>query len=241
MFGLRPHAIDMSDYRVHHPLFARAFARVRPAMDTGGVAEHRQRLLAGLSGRVLEIGAGDGGNFAYYPAEVDQLLAVEPEPYLRARAELNAQAAKVPVTVLDAVAEQLPLADGSVDAAVTSLVLCSVADQRIALDELRRVVRPGGQLRFYEHVRAETAPTRAVQTVLDKTVWPHVAGGCHMGRDTLAAIEQAGFRIDTVEKIRFPDIRIPFPASLHVLGSATPIADRDGPMIDHLHNKAAET
>ena len=215
----------MAKYQVHHPLFARTFVRVRPAMDAGGVLEHRRRLLAGLSGRVLEVGAGDGANFMHYPPKVDQVLAVEPEPYLRGRAQRSAAAVRVPVTVMDGVAERLPVPDGAVDAAVASLVLCSVADQAAALRELRRVVRPGGQLRFYEHVRADTAPLRAIQALLDATVWPHVVGGCHTGRDTVAAIERAGFRIDAIDWVRFPEFRIPLPTSLHALGVATRIND----------------
>jgi ubiquinone/menaquinone biosynthesis C-methylase UbiE len=211
----------MESHHVHHPVFARVFARVRPAMDAGGVAQHRRRLLAGLAGQVLEIGAGDGANFAYYPHEVHRVLAVEPEPYLRVRAEHSATTAPVPTTVVDAVAERLPVLDGAVDAAVASQVLCSVADQQAALRELRRVIRPGGQLRFYEHVRADTAPLRAIQALLDATVWPHLVGGCHTGRDTVAAIERAGFRIDAIDRVKFPESRIPLPTSLHVLGVAT--------------------
>jgi ubiquinone/menaquinone biosynthesis C-methylase UbiE len=236
---LTQYCIHMNVYRVHHPLFARVFARARPAMDAAGVSEHRRRLLDGLSGRVLEIGAGDGANFAYYPNAVDQVLAVEPEAYLRARAQATAATARVPITVLDAVAEQLPLPDRSVDAAVASLVLCSVTELPATLRELRRVIRPGGQLRFYEHVRAETAPARAVQALLDATIWPHLAGGCHTGRDTLTVIERAGFRIDAVERIRFPEIRMLSPISLHVLGSATRIDDRSGPTVKHVHSAAA--
>jgi ubiquinone/menaquinone biosynthesis C-methylase UbiE len=220
----------MDTSRVHHPLFARVFARVRPAMDAGGVSEHRRRLLAGLSGRVLEVGAGDGANLAHYPPAVERVLAVEPEPYLRARAEREAMTARVPVTVMDGVAERLPVPDGVVDAAVASMVLCSVADQRAALRELRRVVRPNGQLRFYEHVRADTAPLRAVQRVLDATVWPHLIGGCHTSRDTVAEIEQAGFRIDAIDRVRFPEF--PLPTALHVLGVATRLGDEAGSAVE---------
>lgn len=112
------------------------------------LATHRRSLLAGLSGQVLELGAGNGLNFAHYPVEVTRVLAVEPEPHLRALAIDSAAKAAVPVEVVDGVADRLPAGESSIDAAVASLVLCSVPDQASALDEIRRVLRPGGQLRF---------------------------------------------------------------------------------------------
>ena len=125
-----------------HPIFARVFARAGPAMDAQGALEHRRALLAGLAGRVLEVGAGSGLNFAHYPPAVTELLAVEPEPYLRALAETAAQQAAIPIRVVDGTADTLPSPDAGMDAAVASLVLCSVPDQARALAELRRVLRP---------------------------------------------------------------------------------------------------
>jgi ubiquinone/menaquinone biosynthesis C-methylase UbiE len=205
---------------VRHPLFARVYTRLRPAMDRQGALEHRQRLLAGLAGRVVEVGAGDGGNFAHYPAEVTHVLAVEPEPYLRTRAAERAAAAPVPVEVVDGTAERVPVADGAADAVVLSLVLCTVPDQAAALREARRVLRPGGELRFFEHVVAESPGLRRVQAVVDRTLWPVLCGGCHTSRDTVAAVAAAGFALDTVDRFRFPPGRVPAPASPHVLGRA---------------------
>jgi ubiquinone/menaquinone biosynthesis C-methylase UbiE len=203
-----------------HPVFARVYARLAPAMDRQGAGEHRQRLLAGLAGRVLELGAGDGANFAHYPAEVSGVLAVEPEPYLRSRAIQRAEQAAVPVEVVDGVADRLPAADGSVDAVVLSLVLCSVPDQQTALAEVFRVLRPGGELRFYEHVAARPGtPLAGVQRIADATVWPRLLGGCHVGRDTSTAIERAGFVIKDLERFAFPAGK-PSPASPHILGRA---------------------
>ena len=203
-----------------HPVFARFYARISPAMERGGMAEHRRRLLADLSGRVIEVGAGNGLNFPHYPAGVTEVLAVEPEPLLRELARRNAEQAPVPVRVVDGAAEQLPTADASVDAAVVSLLLCSVLDQHVALDEIRRVVKPGGQLRFLEHVQADSAAGVRLQRVLDATVWPRLFGGCHAGRDTVTAVRSAGFDIQRIDRCRFPDGPIPTPTSAHVLGVA---------------------
>ncbi|MDQ6874022.1 MAG: class I SAM-dependent methyltransferase [Actinomycetota bacterium] len=211
----------MDAERVSHPIFARLYARVSPKMDAGGAAEYRERLLAGLAGSVIEVGAGNGLNFAHYPPEVTRVLAVEPESHLRGLAERAATQAPVPVEVVAGVAGQLPAGDGSVDAAVVSLVLCSVPDQLRALAEVHRVVKPGGQLRFFEHVRSETAPLGRVQRTWDATIGPRITGGCHAHRDTVAAIAAAGFRIESIERFRFPDLRIHLPTSPHVLGAAT--------------------
>ena len=207
--------------RKGHPLFARFYARISPGMDAEGMAGYRQRALAGLAGSVIEVGAGNGLNFAHYPPGVTGVLAVEPDPYLRRIAGEHAGQAPVAVEVRDGVAERLPGADGSFDAAVVTLVLCSVADQRAALAEVRRVVRPGGQLRFIEHVRADTPGLRRVQRALDATVWPPLGGGCHVSRDTLATIAGAGFTVVESEAFRFPRSRIPPPAAPHVWGIAT--------------------
>lgn len=206
--------------RVSHPVFARIYARMSPAMDREGAAEHRARLTAGLRGRVLEVGAGSGLNFAHYPREVAGVLAVEPEPYLRELARRSAALAPVPVEVVSGIAEALPAGDGTFDAAVTSLVLCSVSDQRAALRELFRVIRPGGELRFYEHVRAGTPGLTRIQELLDATLWPILAGGCHTSRDTAADIAEAGFELERLDRFRFPDLRIPMPTSPHILGVA---------------------
>src|SRR6266545_2017190 len=141
---------------VHHPLFARLYERMAPAFEAKGGAAHRDELLASLTGRVVEVGAGTGLNFRHYPTTVTEVVAVEPEPYLRGKAEQAAETASIAVTVLDGVADHLPLDRASCDAGVASLVLCSVRDQAAALAELRRVIKPGGQLRFYEHVRSRS-------------------------------------------------------------------------------------
>src|ERR1019366_3420969 len=149
-----------------HPFFARMYARMSPAWERRGYAVRRQELLAGLAGRVVEVGAGNGLNFRHYPPEVTAVLAVEPEPYLRARAEVNARRAPIPVEVVTGTAEHIAAESAAFDAGVVSLVLCSVSDTSAALAELHRVIRPGGELRFLEHVRADSPSLRRIQRLM---------------------------------------------------------------------------
>jgi ubiquinone/menaquinone biosynthesis C-methylase UbiE len=202
-----------------HPFFARMWIREAARSEGHGAAEHRDEMLAGLSGRVLELGAGSGTNFAHYPPEVTEVLAVEPEPTLRKAAEEAAAAAPVPVRVVDGIADRLPAEDASVDAAVASLVLCSVPDQAVALAELRRVIRPGGELRFYEHVQAESQPMASVLAFAEKTFWPIVGAGCHPARHTGAAIETAGFELEDWRRFRWSP-GFPLPKIPHIVGRA---------------------
>jgi ubiquinone/menaquinone biosynthesis C-methylase UbiE len=202
-----------------HPFFARLYLRGSPKAEERGQAEHRRETLAGLSGRVLELGAGNGLNFAHYPPTVREVVAVEPEPTLRAAATEAASETAVPVRVVDGIADALPAADGEFDAAVASLVLCSVPDQAAALGELRRVLRPGGELRFYEHVQARGQPAAAFFTLADRTLWPLLLGGCHPTRHTGDAIAAAGFEIESCRRFGFRPAPVA-PNIPHILGRA---------------------
>jgi ubiquinone/menaquinone biosynthesis C-methylase UbiE len=185
--------------------------------DERGVADHRRRLVAGLRGRVVEIGAGNGRMFAHYPSEVTEVVAVEPEDTLRALAEEAAGSAPVPVRVVAGDADHLPVPDASADAVVASLVLCSVPDQESALAEIVRVLRTGGELRYYEHVRSA-----GIVGVLEDVVsplWPLFAGGCHLNRRTSEAIGATGLRVESEDRFGFRPLR-GGPWSLHVLGTA---------------------
>jgi ubiquinone/menaquinone biosynthesis C-methylase UbiE len=204
---------------VHHPVFARKYARMAKEFEAKGAAEHRDETLRDLAGRVVEVGAGTGANFGHYPVTVTEVVAVEPEPYLRDIATKAATSAPVPVTVHDGVADRVPLDDASCDAGLASLVLCTVADQAAALAELRRVIRPGGELRFFEHVRAETPGFARFQRVVD-LAWPRLGGGCHTSRDTLAAIDAAGFVLEKVRRFDFRPSLVVAPTTPHVIGVA---------------------
>lgn len=201
--------------KVHHPLFARLYMRTASNKED----QYRRELLAGLTGKVIEVGAGHGLNFPFYPDGVERALAVEPEPVLREAAIEAAAKAAVEVEVVEGVAGELPAADESFDAGIASLVLCSVPDQQRALAELRRVIRPGGELRFYEHVVAHPARWARLQRFADATFWPRVAGGCHLSRDTGAAIEQAGFEVESSRRLAFTP-GPPVPPIPHILGVA---------------------
>ncbi|QXJ20113.1 class I SAM-dependent methyltransferase [Actinomadura graeca] len=207
----------MTDLR--HPIFARLYPRLDAASVKAGGDAHRAELLDGASGRVLEVGAGYGANFPHYPAAVTEVIALEPEPRLRGMAVTAAARAPVPVSVRPGLAESLDLDDASFDVAVASLVLCSVRDPVRALAEMRRVLRPGGELRYYEHVRGGTARKIRFQRYAD-LAWPLVAGGCHVSRRTDEYIAGSGFTVRGERRFEFPPGRLPNPASPHVIGVA---------------------
>jgi ubiquinone/menaquinone biosynthesis C-methylase UbiE len=200
------------------PLFARIQARASAVEERKGGAARRRQLLAGLSARVVEVGAGSGVSFAHYPRAVTELIAVEPEPHLRELAQAAAASAPGPVTVVDGTAEHLPFGDASVDAAVLAGVLCSVADPASALSELARVVRPGGELRFYEHVAARNDRLAGLQRALDASFWPRLFGGCHTHRDTAEALARSEFTVDAFERFSFRPTALSIPIAPRILG-----------------------
>ncbi|MFE1325332.1 class I SAM-dependent methyltransferase [Streptomyces sp. NPDC058735] len=206
---------------VHHPLFARCYARVSVAAETRiGMARVRDRLLHGVSGRVIEIGAGNGLNFAHYPDTVAEVVAFEPERRLRQLAEEAARRADVPVDVVPGAAEALPVESEGFDAAVVSLVLCSVRDVPRALSELRRVLRPGGEVRFFEHGLGEGRAMVLTQHALDRTVWPLLSGGCHLSREPVRSLRDAGFELGPYKRMMMPEEGPVLPSSYCVLGTA---------------------
>jgi ubiquinone/menaquinone biosynthesis C-methylase UbiE len=202
-----------------HPLFARLYIRGSADAEDRGQAEYRRELLDGIGGRVLELGCGNGLNFRHYPSSVDEVVAVEPEPTLREAAADAAARAPMPVRVVSGVADALPVDDASFDAAVACLVLCSVPDQASALAELRRVLRPGGELRVYEHVQAQSQPLAGFLKFAESTFWPRIGGGCHPARHTADAIAGAGFEVEECRRFGFKPAAF-MPTLPHILGRA---------------------
>jgi ubiquinone/menaquinone biosynthesis C-methylase UbiE len=199
-----------------HPIFAALYDPLGASAERRWMGGRRRRLLAGARGAVLEIGGGTGANLAHY-RDVDRVTIAEPDPFMRNKIGPKLEDARVPVEVAAAGAEALPFPDGSFDTVVSTLVLCTVPDQEAALDEVRRVLRPGGRLLFIEHVRATGSAARWQDRL--EPLWRRLLGGCHPNRDTVAAIEEAGFEIETFESFYPPD---PLSGLMpHVQGSAT--------------------
>jgi SAM-dependent methyltransferase len=186
-YGFRP----LRNARWYKRLAAWALARTNRRYDAM-VAEEKRALLAPLSGTVLEIGPGGGNNLAFLRPDV-RWIGVEPNPFLHDRLRARGARLGIDVDVRAATAEALPVADRSIDAVISSLVLCSVSDPEAALREVRRVLRPGGRFVFVEHVAAPHGTAlRAVQHALCP-VWRAFSDGCHPDRDTGNLIEAAGF------------------------------------------------
>lgn len=164
------------------------------AMRNRELAPYRERVLARAEGRVLEIGIGAGPNLAFYPARVKEILALEPSAKLLRMAERAAARSAVSVKFMEASAEAIPLDRGSVDTVVMTWTLCSIPDASLALAEMRRVLKKGGQLLFVEHGLSPEASVRKWQDRLTP-LWKRIAGGCHLNRATPALLENAGFRV----------------------------------------------
>lgn len=205
---------------VRRPLFSKVlYPRFRKAAKQHGEDRYRIELLQGLQGRVLEVGCGDGANFGLYPATVTELVGIEPEQHLRQQAEAAARSVAFPVRVLPGFAEALPASDGEFDAAIACLVLCSVRDQQAALGELTRVIRPGGELRFFEHVRSDNRIQASLQLAVQPG-WSRIGGGCHPARHTAQAIRDAGFEIERCESFVFAAGLLDKLGNPHILGNA---------------------
>ncbi|OBB60257.1 class I SAM-dependent methyltransferase [Mycolicibacterium monacense] len=202
---------------VDNPFFARLWT-VMSGHETEEMRRLRAANLAGLTGRVLEIGAGTGTNFAHYPPSVTEVVAIEPERRLAAHAREAAAHAPVPVTVTMDSVEDFSTAE-PFDGVVCSLVLCSVDDPDGVLRELFSLLRPGGELRYLEHI-AETGARARLQKVADATVWPRMLGNCHTHRHTETAITVAGFRVEDARRERMFPPWVPLPVSELAVGRA---------------------
>src|SRR4051812_49009815 len=165
-----------------------------------GMRRRRRRLLAEVRGRVVEIGAGTGLNVAHYPDVVEDLVLTEPEPGMRRKLARRLRRHGRTASISDAPAEHLPFADESVDTVVATLVLCTVAEPERALREIARILRPGGQLLFIEHVRSDSRFLAVYQHILVQA-WRGFAGGCVCNRPTLELMRDCGFTVEADDAI----------------------------------------
>lgn len=202
---------------VNNPFFARLWTYMS-SHETEWLHDRRRENLAGLTGRVLEVGAGTGTNFAFYPDTVTEVVAIEPEPRLRELAGRAAAAAPVPVSVSAGTAEEFRTAE-PFDAVVCSLMLCSVTDPEGVLQQLYGQLRPGGELRYFEHVASRGA-RGGLQRAVDATFWPRLFGNCHTHRDTELTITDTGFVPQESRRGRQFPAWAPVPVSEFVLGRA---------------------
>lgn len=171
-------------------------------MEKAGVERIRARLAGDLRGRVIEVGCGTGLNFTHYAAGVE-VVAIEPIHEFRDLAAARAAAAAARIEVIEGDAQALAFPDASFDAAFVTLVFCSVPDAGRGLAELRRVVRPGGRVVLFEHVRSERPLVRAVQEALNP-MWWRFMDGCNLNRDTAGRIRAAGFQVEETQTFALP-------------------------------------
>jgi ubiquinone/menaquinone biosynthesis C-methylase UbiE len=181
-----------------HSWFAAFYDRMTRAEERGFLGEMRGQLLGDLTGDVLEIGAGTGANFEHYPANA-RVTALEPDPFMLKRATGKLAAlGRTNISLQQAPAERLPFDDATFDVVISTLVLCTVRDVPASLAEIRRVLRPGGQVRFIEHVRSQGFSGR-VQDLI-RPIWGWFSAGCHPNRRTLDALRSAGFEVEVKER-----------------------------------------
>lgn len=197
-----------------HPIFAAVYDRLIRGAERRFLGPHRVWLTTGLTGRILVVGCGTGLDFGHFSPFVD-LVAVDPDPYMLRRALARARALDRRVELIEAGAEALPFRGGLYDAVVATLVLCTVSDLGQSLREMRRVLRPDGALRFFEHVRSSSPGWARFQDAVTP-LWKRIGGGCHPNRDTVAAIERGGFRIVGLERYA----KGPYPVRVFVRGVA---------------------
>src|ERR1700754_972318 len=168
--------------------------------ELAGMRRRRRTVVSGARGRVVEIGAGTGLNIAHYPDDIDDLVLMEPEPAMRRKLARRLRRHAVAGRIVDAPAECLPLSDESVDTVVSTLVLCTVTDPERALCEIARVLRPGGQVLFVEHVRANSRLLAVWQDSLFRP-WRAFAGGCCCNRPTGELMRACGFAVTADEAL----------------------------------------
>jgi len=206
-----------------HRWFAAIYDRMMAGEEKGFLKHVRSHIVNGAQGRVLEVGAGTGANFPYYEAsDARTVVATEPDPYMLARARRRLEELNLPIELQQTPAEGLPFADESFDTVVSTWVMCSVGDLDGALREIRRVLKPRGQFRFYEHVRS----THSIGAFFQDVVAPACSwfgADCHPNRDVAAAIEGSGFQLMEFRRLHpYPNIPPVSVSRPHILDVALP-------------------
>jgi len=168
------------------------------------LGQYKERLFAELSGSVLEIGSGAGANLHYFPSPGIRWIGVDPNPFMEPHLVKEAQRLGLPIELRDGIAETLPAADESVDFVISTLVLCSVVNQKRALEEVARVLKPGGKFLFIEHVAARRGSWLRWMQRFVKPLWRRMGDGCHPDRETRAALENVGFASLDIEEFEAP-------------------------------------
>ena len=186
---------------IRRRLFAAFYDTVSKGSEEAGLRDERRELLASAEGVTLELGAGTGLNLEHYPEAVTRLVLAEPDEHMRRRLVRRAAEVFPAAEIIDAGAERLPFPDATFDTAVVTFVLCSVPDQKAALQELARVVKPTGRLLFLEHVRSDDPGLAKWQ---DRITPLYNLVGCNPNRDTLAALEGSEFGVETVRHGEVP-------------------------------------
>ncbi len=183
--------------------FSALYDRSFKATEEAGLRQMRRELLAGARGRVLELGAGTGANLDLYPEAVEELVLAEPDPHMTRRLRSRLAESSRTASVAEAPAERLPFEDASFDTAVVTLVLCTVPDPRAAIAEVARVLKPGGQLLFIEHVRSQDPGLACWQDRFERP-WRFLGDGCHCNRDTVATIAASSLELSDVRRDKLP-------------------------------------
>ena len=188
----------MAEPQTGHRWFASIYDRLLTSSERSYMRRIREEIVGGARGRVLELGAGTGASFPYYNDHAEEVVATEPDPHMLERARRRAEDLERPIELRQVSAEELPFEDGSFDTVVSTLVLCTVRDPLQALSEVRRVLKPSGELRMYEHVRYGHAFGAFWQDVATP-IWRWFGAGCHPNRDIARLVREAGFEFQQLE------------------------------------------
>ena len=208
--------MDRPQAGLRQRIFAWALARFNGAYEKS-VAQHKQRLFSSLAGTVVEIGPGTGANLRFLTPGKVSWTGVDPNPFMEDYLRKEATRLGIPIDVRLGTAEHLPFADASVDVVISTLVLCSTANQEQALKEILRVLKPGGRLMFIEHVAAPRGTRLRTLQNLMTPFWKQLGDGCHPNRETWVQLERAGFARLSYERMNIPSLLV----TPHIVGEAS--------------------